>query len=56
MKADIFNHVILKLDIDGEFVAAERVIAFRCPGRAFQLAKVARTFVMVEYDLLIEFV
>lgn len=35
-------YVILQLQVDGDLIAAQRVVAFRHPVRAFQFVKVAR--------------
>ena len=55
LEADVLDHIALEIDMKREAVAAERVIAFGFPMRAFDLAVVPWLFAVVPDQLLIEF-
>jgi hypothetical protein len=55
LKADVSDHFVFQARVHRELVTAQGVISFRCPVRSLQLVEVARPFVMVKDDLLVEF-
>src|SRR3972149_5969632 len=48
LKADVSDHTIFQAQVEGELVAAERVVAFRGPVRPLQLLEVARPPIVVK--------
>jgi hypothetical protein len=47
--------IVFESEVDGQLIAAERVVTLRREARVFELAKVSRLLVMVEDYLLVQF-
>ena len=56
MKTDILDDAIFQLQVHGDLITAERIIALRFSVGVLDGPKISRTLVVVENDLLIEFV
>ena len=54
LEADVANRVALQVQVNGKMVTAERVISLRPVVRRRQLAIVARRFVVLQDDFLVE--
>lgn len=50
----VLHSIVLQSQIDSQFIATKRVVAFGAVIGAFELAKVSRLLVVIENDLLIE--
>src|SRR5699024_11059806 len=54
LEADFGDPLVFHMQIHAESIAAQRVVAVRFMARRFEFAEIARTFVVVDDDVLVQ--